>query len=129
MNYSELVWIDVNTNFGEDADPELVKDVAAINNSLFNLLNCPVGSRPFQRDYGSDLMQALFEPTDRQTVDYIDIRLFQSIKQWEPRVQLDRQSSYIRATDDGAGYDVSISYTIVRTQIRATYSFSVRRPL
>lgn len=127
INYSEIIWVDVNSNFGVDADPELVIDVAAINNSLFNLFNCPVGSRPFEREYGSDLMKALFEPTDKETVDFLDITLFQSIKRWEPRIKIDLARSQIKATQDGAGFNINVAYTILRTNQTGTYEFNVSR--
>lgn len=127
INYEEIVWVDVNSNFGEDVDPELVIDVAAINNSLFNLFNCPVGSRPFEREYGSDLIKAVFEPTDSKTADFIDLSLFQAIQRWEPRIKLDRSQSYVTATPEGDGFNVNIAYTVLRTQLTANYAFTIRR--
>lgn len=127
INYNEIVWVDVNSNFGEDTDPELVIDIAAINNSLFNIFNCPVGSRPFEREYGSDLLTALFEPTDASTMDFIDLSLFQAIRRWEPRIKLDRSKSYVKETPEGDGFAINISYTIIKTQLTANYAFTIRR--
>jgi phage baseplate assembly protein W len=122
-----VVWIDVNTNFGEDTDPDLVIDIEAINNSLFNLMTCPIGSRPFEREYGSDLIQALFEPADSQTAQFLDLTLFQAIRRWEPRIELDRARSSIRESSDGQGFDVTIAYTVLRTRQTGNYSFAARR--
>lgn len=127
VNYDEIIWVDVNSNFGEDSDPELVTDIAAINNSLFNLLSCVPGSRPFQRDYGCELMQALFEPADSVTRDFLDITLFQAIAQWEPRIQADVARSSVDTSSDGSGFNVVVAYTILRTQLTGTYSFTARR--
>ncbi len=127
IDYSQLVWVDVNSNFGEDVDPELVVDVAAINNSLLNLFSCPVGSRPFEREYGSDLFKALFEPTDRKTNDFLKLSLFQAIQRWEPRIRMDMSRSSITATKEGDGFNVTLAYVIVRTKLTANYEFTIRR--
>jgi phage baseplate assembly protein W len=127
VNYGEVVWIDVNTNFGEDTDPDLVIDIEAINNSLFNLMTCPIGSRPFEREYGSELIQALFEPADSQTAQFLDLTLFQAIRRWEPRIELDHARSSIRESSDGQGFDITIAYTVLRTRQTGNYSFTARR--
>jgi phage baseplate assembly protein W len=127
INYDDITWIDVNSNFGEDADAEVVIDVAAINNSLFNVLSCEIGSRPFLRDYGCQLLSALFEPVDGETQNFIDILIFQAISRWEPRIKLDRQKSVVAKRADGTGFDISLSYVIIRTQLTGTYAFNARR--
>lgn len=127
VNYDEVVWIDVNTNFGVDVDPELVIDVEAINNSLFNILMCSIGTRPFEREYGSDLIKALFEPADSNTAQFLELTLFQSIRRWEPRIQLDRGRCVIKESSDGQGFDVTLAYTILSTQQTGVYSFVARR--
>jgi phage baseplate assembly protein W len=127
INYAGVVWVDVNSNLGEDTDPELVVDIAAINNSLLNLLSCPIGSRPFEREYGSELYSALFEPADSQAAGFLDLSIFQAIRRWEPRIQMDLARSSIKPTEEGDGFDVLIAYTIVRTNIKANYQFTIRR--
>jgi phage baseplate assembly protein W len=98
INYAGVVWVDVNSNLGEDTDPELVVDIAAINNSLLNLLSCPIGSRPFEREYGSELYSALFEPADSQAAAFLDMGIFQAIRRWEPRIQMDLTRSSVKPT-------------------------------
>ena len=127
INYENVIWVDVNSNLGEDTDPELVVDIAAINNSLLNLLSCPIGSRPFEREYGSELYSALFEPADSQAAAFLDMGIFQAIRRWEPRIQMDLTRSSVKPTPEGDGFDVLIAYTIVRTNITANYQFTIRR--
>ena len=127
INYAGVVWVDVNSNLGEDTDPELVVDIAAINNSLLNLLSCPIGSRPFEREYGSELYSALFEPADSQSSAFLTMGIFQAIRRWEPRIQMDLNRSSVTPTPEGDGFDVLIAYTIVRTNITANYQFTIRR--
>lgn len=127
VNYDEIVWIDVNSNFGQDVDPEIVIDVSSINNSLFNLFNCPVGSRPFERNYGSRLLYLLFNPVDGISVDGIQASLFQSIRIWEPRIAIDRARSSVTESKDGTGFDITIAYTVLRTKLNSSYAFTIRR--
>lgn len=125
LDYKEVVWVDVNSNFGEDVDPELVTEIKAINNSLFNLFNCPIGSRPFEREYGSNLLAALFEPADGETASFLDLSIYQAIRRWEPRIRMSIQSSLI--TREGDAFTVSIAYTILRTNLQAKYDFTIKK--
>lgn len=125
LDYREVVWVDVNSNFGEDVDPELVTEIKAINNSLFNIFNCPVGSRPFEREYGSNVLAALFEPADGETATFLDLSIYQAIKRWEPRIRMNLQSSLI--TRDGDTFVISIVYTILRTSIQSSYDFTIKK--
>lgn len=127
MSISNVTWVDVNTNYGEDTDPELVRDIKAINNALFNLLSCKVGTRPFVRDFGCDLISALFEPSDKATADFIDLTLFQAIRRWEPRIQLDTARSSVTPGADSMSFDVVLVYTILRTRQTGSYTFTLRK--
>lgn len=103
-------YVDVNTELLINAKPELLGGSDAINNSILNILNCSIGSRPFQRDYGSRLLHFIQEPVDRVTATKIEISLIQSIERWEPRITLNRQSTSVVPYDDRTGYNVTISY-------------------
>lgn len=127
INRGDVLWIDVNSNLGEDTDPELVVDIAAINNSLFNLLSCPIGSRPFEREYGSTLYQALFEPADSQSSKFLDLGLFQAIRRWEPRILMDLNRSSVRPNETGDGFDVVIAYTIIKSRVEGRYEFTIKK--
>ena len=125
--YGDAIWVDVNSDYGEDSDPELVIDIKAINNSLFNLFACPVGSRPFQRDYGCQLIAYLMEPADKTTADDLKFSLLQSISTWEPRVIVDQNATTVTSSFDGAGFDINLFYTVSKSLVRARYQYNARR--
>jgi phage baseplate assembly protein W len=86
-------WIykDVNENLALDAvkrDIGSYLDVAAVNNSLANLVRYRKGERQFNMEYGLDIEQYLYEPINSATARSIGDRIRTSIKTWEPRVSL-----------------------------------------
>ena len=125
--YGNAIWVDVNSDYYEDADPEIVIDIRAINNSLFNLFSCPIGSRPFQRDYGCQLIAYQMEPSDQTTADDLKFSLFQSIAKWEPRIIIDKNATSVVSAFDGAGFDINLFYSVSKTLTRARYQYNARR--
>lgn len=107
-------WIDVNTNFTVDSLPDRLPDqLAIINSSLYNLLNCVPGqrSRIFQPTYGSQWMQFIHEPISDLTAKKMEILMIQSIRKWVPQIQLDTSSTRIDVDFSLPGYKVRIAFT------------------
>lgn len=109
------VWLDVNSRLGESIRPDLLPNVQAINNSLYNLLRCPIGARGpiFQPEYGTILYRLLHEPLDFITANKIRIAFIQAIQKWEPRIDLDLQRSTVLPDYANAAFRVVVYYTIV----------------
>jgi phage baseplate assembly protein W len=63
---SNVTWLDVNSGMGLNGKPDLLPNVKALVNSLFNLFQCPIGARGpiFEPDYGCVLYWMLQEPLD-----------------------------------------------------------------
>jgi phage baseplate assembly protein W len=81
-----VTYLDFNTLIGVNEKPELIADLNAINNSLFNLFTCVVGSRPFNREYGTLIPTYIHNPCNEHTADLIRVELFYQIPRWEPRI-------------------------------------------
>lgn len=86
-------WIykDINENLELDSvkrDFAAYYDVAAVNNSLVNLIRIRKGERQYNMDYGLDLEQFLYEPINSATARSIGERIKSAIKRWEPRISL-----------------------------------------
>ena len=113
---------DVNSNFGLVTLPEVVVDIQAINNSLYNILATPIGSRTFQPEYGSVLHKFIHEPVDAQTAIAIEMLLVQAIERWEPRIAIDR--SRTRAIPKHLGFEVELYYSIPRINKVSNVNFS-----
>jgi phage baseplate assembly protein W len=92
-------------------DLVVVKDKAAIIQSIRNLLLTQKGERPFQPDLGSDIYRLLFEPLDFATSALIRQAVLETLNNYEPRISIDTVS--VLPDEDNNGYDVEISFTIV----------------
>lgn len=105
-------WIDVNTQYTLNNLPDRFPDSLAItHSSLFNLFNCPIGSRArtFQPTYGSMWHHFLQEPIDETTAVQMKLAMIQSIARWEPRIKLDTANTRILPNLNIPGYEVTIS--------------------
>lgn len=94
-------------------DMNKVYDENAINQALFSLFNTIPGERFFNRAYGSRIPYLLFEPFDYGTSNDIMEDIQDSIRIWEPRIEilnLDINMNY-----DGPTYTVDMEYKILST--------------
>lgn len=78
----------INTTSSTGRDVKVAYDLSAIQNSLRNLFNTIPGERILLPDYGSDIRRIVFEPVSETTARTIGRMIRDSIKKWEPRVQL-----------------------------------------
>lgn len=126
LSLDGATWIDSNSKFGLNNLPDRLADAYAIQNSLFNLFNCPIGARGriFEPTYGSQWMYFLQEPIDDQTAASMRIGMIQAIAKWEPRLQLDYGNTYIAADYNLPGYQVQISGIITLTKVPLQINFA-----
>lgn len=120
-----VVWLDVNTLIGTGLKPDLLPDVQAINNSLYNLFRCPIGARGpiFQPEYGSNIFKLLHDPLDYITANKVKMFTIQAIQRWEPRIHLDMMNTRVDPDYNSNAYHVSIVYSIVATKQVGNGSF------
>ncbi len=90
----------------EGNDVQVDYDESAIKNSLRNLFNTKPGQRFLFPRYGLDLYQYVFEPVSENIGRSIGEKIVQSIKNFEPRVQL-RACNVIAKPDDNE-YDITV---------------------
>ena len=85
--------------------------MAAITQSISNLLLTNKGERPFQPNIGSGLQTALFEPMDFGTAAIIKNEIRECLGRYEPRIFVKE----IRADIDyqNNGYDVEVLFYMV----------------
>lgn len=115
-NIQTTLYTDANLNVSESADREIVRDETAINNSIIAILTTPRESRVFNRDFGSNIMNLLFDPMDEITASRIRIEVIEAIQKWEYRVSL--TSAAVLPDFDNQQYYVEIEYTIPSLQNR-----------
>lgn len=111
------VWVDVNTRFRINPLPDRLPDAAAIvYGSLYNLFNCPVGTRGriFEPTYGAALYEFLQEPISETTSTGIKMALIQSLATWEPRIQLITGQCSVIPDQNLPGYKVRLVFKILQ---------------
>ena len=66
-----------------------VTEIAAIKNSIRNILGTPKGSLPGRPDFGSSLFQVLFQPLDHLVKSIATNYVREALSEFEPRVVVD----------------------------------------
>ena len=124
-----VVWLDVNTLIGQSSKSDLLPNVSAINNSLYNLFRCPIGARGpiFNPEYGASLYRILHEPFDYITANKIRVVLIQAVQRWEPRIDVDVGNTGVALDFSQGVFVCTIAYTLVATQEVGTGTFAFSR--
>ena len=115
------VWLDVNSQFATNRQPERLSDAQSVLYvSFFTLMNCPVGARGriFQPEYGSSIMWFLHQPISEITAQQMRMSLMQTFGRWEPRITL-----------DWAGTSIIPDYSLPGYRVRLTGTFNLSKEL
>jgi len=123
---SKILYSDVNTLLGRSKKPDLVTDSDAIVNSIFNLFNCPIGTRFMANDYGTSIKRFIHEPIDAETAYKLEITIISEIPRWEPRIEILRTHTNVQVLEQ-VGYLINVGFKIRATgETRTlTYNFPV----
>tara|TARA_Y100001972_G_C7643141_1_gene323108 strand:- start:1011 stop:1412 length:402 start_codon:yes stop_codon:yes gene_type:complete len=92
-----------------------LKNENAIARSLRNIVFTLPGEKFFNENFGSNVSASLFENIDDITASTIKDDIFQSIVNFEPRVEL--TSVKVFPNFDENGFDVVIKYIIIGAEI------------
>lgn len=115
-------FLDINSNYDYNKK-ELVSNMNAINNSIFNILSTPYGSRSFRPTYGSKLQRFVHEPMDDITAMQIKSFLMDALGKWEPRIEVDFHSTSVTPIDSG-GFKVVVVYVVPSLSVSSSTSMS-----
>lgn len=126
---TNVVWLDVNSRLAQNGRPDLLPNVRALVNSLFNLFQCPIGARGpiFEPEYGSILYNMLQEPLDLISANKIKAGVIQAIQRWEPRIEVDMMNSWVRPDYTNNAFRVRLVFRLVATQEVAQENFLLNR--
>jgi phage baseplate assembly protein W len=94
-----------------------IKNQSAIARSIRNLVLTAPGERFFNNDVGSRVNELLFENMDDLTASSIQSEIENTIKNYEPRVNL--LTTKVSANPDSYEFDVIITYEIVGIDAQA----------
>jgi phage baseplate assembly protein W len=102
-------------------------DLEAISNSLTNLLNTSQGQRFLFPDYGINLRRFLFQPITVNNGQAIGNLIFDTIKKYETRVQVEKVD--VIADPENNLYEVSviINIPLVSRTSEITFVFDIKR--
>ena len=98
-------------------DLVIVKDKAAVAQSIKGLLLTRRGERPFQPDLGSGLQNLLFEPLDYGSGALIKKEIKETLSRYEPRISITKLMCYPDMSNNG--YEVELEYFILGREDRA----------
>ncbi len=120
-------WSDANTQIGQNGLSDIVYDYDSINNSIFNILGCPLGTRGWHPTFGSELPMLIWEPIDVITAMEIKRATIDALQKWEPRITLVAGQSSVTPLTDNTGYAVVLTYKVNLTNVINSISFNIGR--
>jgi len=108
---SDLAFKPVISNTG---DLSTVTNRDAINQSIYNIIKTPRGSRVGNPLFGAGIETFLFEPLTQDVAENMGKAIVGQILLWEPRIRI--VTTDLKVYDaPQAGYALSISYIILET--------------
>lgn len=83
-----LLYSDIEPNMVQDWNKDVAasKGAAAVRNSLIGIVTTPKGTRPFNRDFGCDIGDQIFENMNPLTAQSVKTSITSAIRTYEPRV-------------------------------------------
>lgn len=115
LDNTNAVFVDVNPRLGSNSYAELIYDeVAVVQGSILNLLQCPVGDRGmlFQPEYGTPYFSSLQDPLDVVTAMQLRAQVIQSLERWEPRIDLVHSQTTAQIDYSLPGYVLTVSFVL-----------------
>jgi len=93
---------------GSAGDFTRIHGINVIVNSLRNLLITPLGSYPFNPEYGSELYKKVFEPLDNFTIEEIQFEVKDRIAMFDSRINVINVSIDLLSDNKGVAISVFI---------------------
>lgn len=101
--------IQIVSEEGKCLDLNLTK-AQMVKSQLMHVLFTPIGQRIRQPNFGTNLIQFLFNPNENETFSDVMGALRQTVKRWVPDCSL--ESITMLETDNGLGLDAQIRYSV-----------------
>lgn len=123
-----VIYKDLDLNFGIHPirkDVGVLTDASAVVRSVYNLLMTNHYERPFRPELGSNIRQMLFELITPSTAQNIERFIEETIKNFEPRVTIDRIN--VKPNADMNAYTVQLQFFIDVQPTPYTASFLLQR--
>lgn len=102
--------IQIVSEEGKCLDLNLTK-AQMIKSQIMHVLFTPIGQRIRQPNFGTNLIQFLFNPNENEAFSDVMVTLKQMIKKWVPDCSL--ENILICETDNGLGLNAQIRYSVI----------------
>lgn len=124
-----LFFLDVNKNYGEGGDQRsLLSEDDAIKGQIGSILSTPLGSEPFEPEFGSLLPWRIHEPINQMTAWLIENDTITAVSRWlVSRIKVARDQCFVRPLETEEGYAINLTYQVLRTKAIVEWNFSVYR--
>ena len=97
-----------------------------IKSQLMHVLFTPLGQRIRQPNFGTNLIQFLFNPNENETFSDVMSTLKQTIKKWVPDCAL--ESIEMIETDNGFGLNAIIRYSVNEDDVTSSV-YEIQTPI
>ena len=118
---------DVDLKFAKAPTGDIYKkaDLAAVKQSIKNLLMTNYAEKPFDPDYGADLNRFLFNIDTELDEEDIKDSIVRAIQLYEPRAKVEE----VEVSIDGSAHNVfvRITFRILNTQTTETIELNLTR--
>ena len=97
-----------------------------VKSQLMHVLFTPIGQRLRNPNFGTNLIQFLFNPNENETFSDVMATIKTTVKKWVPDCSL--ESIELTETDNGLGLDAKIMYS-VKEDDGTTSVYEINTPL
>lgn len=107
---SQAKVFDYIARISPSGDFSKVKDIEVILSSWNNILLTPVGTYPFDEEFGSNLMNYIFEPADNGTVEMIKSEIKYKLSKYDDRASITDIRINFLSNQKGFNVDIDVVY-------------------
>ena len=121
-------FIDIDLNFtAKSTSGDIFKktEQAAVKQSIKNLLMTNKLEKPFQADFGADIVGMLFELADGEDDFFLKKDIISTIQRFEPRVVV--LNLFVKTDPDYNRLGVKLEFKIINTQEVVEFTTELRR--
>lgn len=116
---------DISAKISPSGDFAKLKDLDVLLSSWNSILLTPVGTYPFDPDFGSRLLNFVFEPADSQTSSNIKNEIVSKLSRYDDRGSVEDVTVKYLPDRKGFTIDISVKFKNLDGKISATIDDSV----
>jgi phage baseplate assembly protein W len=122
---SQAKIFDYTSKISPSGDFSKIRDIEVILSSWNNILLTPCGTYPFDNEFGSNLMNYIFEPADTGTAEMIKNEIRHKLSKYDDRATITSIQVNFLNSQKGFNVDIDIVYNGEKALLSATISESL----